>query len=330
MKMGVKMQKKFLLKKTVLLIMCTIMTILSCVDSYAEALWEQDGSFLRNMQLNGKAVAEDRNYIASSGTGSVIVYVSPENLEQLAALQNDTKIYVGYIYTDDAGVKWGAMEYENGKSGWVKMDECRLYYDSLAFEKEHGSEYRAYGGELDEYISQNGYANIAIWLYPNAQSALYKLSGTEDKNQMYISQIYMDQNGKEWAYLSAADGWIYVDSPTVTNPNEFEKASETVAVIETESTTELPATTEAATEATTEEMTATAETTTVEQSTTVVTTTAEESTTVNDINISSSKVSKTRSDSFNRGDYTMVIVVLAISGVVLAGLIINRFLSGKK
>ena len=90
-------------------------------------------------------------------------------------MEGGATVYVSFVYRDEGGQEWGyAEQYSANQSGWARMSDLTLVYDSKEFMKDHQA-------ELNENASETLEAGdtFYIWTYPESgkrDDSLYTLT----------------------------------------------------------------------------------------------------------------------------------------------------------
>lgn len=191
--------------------------LLGVVQVKADVIWEPYGNDFY-MEHSTECEYVNRSYTTNGPTGSVIVYVSPENAEQVLTLENGMKVQVSFTYTDSDGIVWGVYEnFETDETGWLPMDYMEVVYDYISFEEEFGTEITATEGTLSEECRGT---TVYFYNYPGAETCI-EFSVQEDQENLPIYRsLFVDEEGRSWGYFGYYYGvknkWICLDNPSAT------------------------------------------------------------------------------------------------------------------
>lgn len=159
-----------------------------------------------------------RQFYAAAPDGKLGIYEDPRKAEPKAYVDNGTLFTILVTFNDydiDPDLDWGC--FDTGKnSGWVKMSEMELKYDSQQFREDYAEKISAYS----EYVEFKA-DKLVLYTYP--------CSGEVKENYMLpygtytISRnpSYVDSQNRMWIYVgylnSQGDGWFCY--------NDFENAN---------------------------------------------------------------------------------------------------------
>ena len=110
--------------KRMICLLCAMIFSLSLVPAVrADVIWMPSDDFLYE-HMNECAECNEF-YITAGSDDKVIVFSSPDSDEQVVTLDNDTILFINYVYTDDHGVQWGLCDSigKDGLSGWIPMTQ---------------------------------------------------------------------------------------------------------------------------------------------------------------------------------------------------------------
>lgn len=196
------------MKKLVLLTAALLMLMLP-VTALAEGLMIVPDDDFYN-ENNVECSYCGRQYYAAAPEGELGIYKDPLAPEPTATIKNGTlfTILVTYVnYDADPGLTWGC--FDTGKnSGWVKMDEMELKYDSQQFKEDYADAISPY----PEYVEMEA-DHLVLYTYPcsgEVSDERYDLpygSYTISRNPSYV-----DSQNRTWIYVgylnSQGDGWF--------------------------------------------------------------------------------------------------------------------------
>lgn len=188
----------------------------------ADVLWEPENRFYEKHQDECEPIV--RAFYANGPEGFVTLWDAPGGSSVQAQYENGTVLEVYWKYKD-----WGCIStWEDGKStdGWVPMDQLALVYDFQCFAEEYADFITDYNGEFADYAGDAAVVNF--YEYPGAPEVkqawetgeqwevLDNLTGKSDENS-YISQIFVDEEGRTWGYVNYMYGrlnaWFCLDEP---------------------------------------------------------------------------------------------------------------------
>lgn len=196
--------------------------LLSAFSVKADLIWEPMGDAFYYEHAS-ECEYTNRTYTTNGPEGKVIVYVSPEDATEVTALENERKVHIYYIYTDEKGGVWGNCDFSDA-CGWIPMDYMEVVYDWISFEEDYGAVIENREGRLsEEYVGET----IYIWDYPGCPE------GSEYSMQYLdmpaYDSVYMDEEGRRWGkigyYYGWRDCWICLDAPTASFEELFPEGS---------------------------------------------------------------------------------------------------------
>ena len=75
-----------------------------------------------------------RHYVANTKEGYAYLYQSPDNAMTVRAYPNGEEAAITWLYTAPDGAQWGMV---GDESGWIRLADWSLVYDSREFLKDH-------------------------------------------------------------------------------------------------------------------------------------------------------------------------------------------------
>ncbi len=178
---------------------------------------------------------QPRRYIVNTEEGHAYLYVSPVSTLTVKGYPNGEQISISWLYTDKNGDEWGLISHE---TGWFRMSELTVVYDSVSFLEEHKHEMTEYvKGTYTLEASEE--MPIPMWAYPHKMRDSYFYS---DDIAAYVQTIYTDAEGVVWGYISYYMGtrnvWVCLSDPyreakteTATGEDEAPAVSEEVPTV---------------------------------------------------------------------------------------------------
>ena len=171
-----------------------------------------------------------RYYYANGSIGYVSVKVEPGSGLEVQKIMNGEQVYIRQTY-DLEGSLWGYVEieaedrsYREWTTGWIRMENLVVIYDSVSFEEDNDSRIYEYNGEFDSLYDVD---EIVIWTWPGSGEIISIFEG-EEKDRFIETIIYfregpvgvgfsgyLDKEGREWTALRtlAARSWICLSDP---------------------------------------------------------------------------------------------------------------------
>lgn len=208
--------------------MTLAMLLALSAPAYADVMWEPNSNYFYDTHRD-QCEYENRGYYANGKEGFITLWDAPDGGMVRAQFQNGEQMWVYYIYRD----RWALTAFwTDGKetSGWVPLADLSLVYDFISFQEEYADQIRPYNGEFADYAGD--VAEVNFYSYPGSKGismtwetggswhVLDNLTGTAE-NDSYISQIFVDENGRTWGYVSYMYGrlnaWFCLDEPDGTD-----------------------------------------------------------------------------------------------------------------
>ena len=188
-------------------LLCLLLPLFAApLQTKADVIFEPENQFY--VSHADKCQYHNRSYTPSETED---YYQAPGDPLASGTLTSEDKVLVSWLYRDSTGQDWGFFEqYSPDRSGWLRMEQMELVYDSEAFIDDHWE-------ELDRETSETLSAGTAaaFWSYPGAsQSRTGYDSLPED---LEVSALYTDSDGHLWGYCpyyyGDRDFWVCLTDP---------------------------------------------------------------------------------------------------------------------
>ncbi len=215
----------------------SIMLLSVSVPAFADVIvepWEDD---FYNEHKDECVYNNNRMYIVNTDKGYAYLYVSPKSSVSIKGYSNGDQVSISWLYTDASGEEWGVLSYG---SGWFRMSDLTLIYDSYEFIADHGD-------EMEDYISgsysipTSDEKPVVMWKYPGCKTEYFFDYGEDVAD--HVGQIYRDADGVEWGHISYYYGsrsvWVCLSDPYADRADDM-KESESLKAEPVESE-EIPA-----------------------------------------------------------------------------------------
>ncbi len=195
---------------TVSVLVC-IMLVSLILPAFADVIVEPADSFY-TLHRDECVYNNYRTYIVNTNEGHAYLYVSPDSAITVEGYSNGEKVGISWLYTDKKGEVWGVLSH---KSGWFRMSDLSVVYDSFSFSEEHS-------GEMQKYIAGSYTVEateekpVIMWKYPGNR---YELPTAFRGGNIaeYVSQTYTDAEGNVWGYIVYYMGhkniWVCLSDP---------------------------------------------------------------------------------------------------------------------
>jgi len=191
--------------------------------------------------IRNKTVDVNKQFIVNSSTGYVVPKEKPGSHKgvtvehsykfELFSITDENEfmflngdiITIEYAYRH-GGSYWGITKPSHTfqPSGWIPMDELRVYYDNVDFMTEHKNELHRYTGGFDELSETEAFY---LWQWPGSDMEKIKYDSTVFDSDTYRgADTYLDNEGREWVYIiifgevignnrRTTAGWICLSDP---------------------------------------------------------------------------------------------------------------------
>ena len=202
------------MKRCLSVLLAALLLLALSATALADVVFEPNDSFYERHR--GECSYENRSYYTNGADGFVLIYSSPVGSAQ-RSLPNGTLIRVYYTY-DDA---WGQTEFladagdgsSERVSGWVRMSDMTVDYDSRAFWAEHSGEFIT----KEATVTPRADAVIYGYKYPGSGIVAGEISGSWARDELYFNTVFTDPAGREWGevgyYYGRRDFWVCLDDP---------------------------------------------------------------------------------------------------------------------
>ena len=200
----------------------------------ADVIWEPDDPFYTEKCMGeagrNEFVLNERNYFTNGKLGYLYVTDDPEKETIADALENGVRVFVSFTYVNGEGEEWGVIQYERGedgqispsyrygeddsvKTGWSRMEELSLIYDSEEFKKDHQGEIKNNDGTVEIQLEPG--EELQYWSYPGSGNII---GNAPDGDKPAIAEIYTDEDGEQWGYVNyhygIRDVWVCITRPS--------------------------------------------------------------------------------------------------------------------
>lgn len=200
----------------------------------ADVIWEPNDPFYTAKYMEEVSRDEfalnNRTYFTNGKLGYIYVTDDPEKETIVDALENGIRVFVSFTYVNSEGEEWGVIQYERGedgqiapsyryaeddsvKTGWIRMEELSLIYDSEEFKKDHEGEIRDNDGTAEIRLEPG--EELQYWSYPGSGTII---ESTPDTDKLTIEQVYTDEDGEQWGYVNyyygIRDVWVCITRPS--------------------------------------------------------------------------------------------------------------------
>ena len=159
------------MKKFIITLMTVCFLLMPSFVAYADVIVEPENNFYTRHR--NQIIYLGRSFSANGEDGFVSVKKEPGSKNEISKLQNGEVVYIQYSCLYD-GEFWGILTYvgtpNDGKTGWIKLDEMLVLYDYVAFEEEHFDEIYPYNGDYAEIKETR---SAIAWPWPGADAPLW-------------------------------------------------------------------------------------------------------------------------------------------------------------
>ena len=208
-------------RSTVLIIL--VIFLMLPITARADVLFVPNNSFYE--RHSSECTYLNRYFYTNSKDGFVIIKKEPGSKTETAAIENGETVNIIFTYNHN-GELWGVTEiYTPGKNsserpnGWIPMNQLLLKYDYISFEEDHRDEIYDYTGD-DEALTNA--PELVLWSWPGSGSVSHTMQGPLSSSgyggPLDFPYAYMDEEGREWGYLSYWYGirnlWVCISDPS--------------------------------------------------------------------------------------------------------------------
>ena len=174
--------------------------------------WEHQDELIRLERSLFVINGPDGYVIAREEPGSTKDTIKSDwdGFEVTVSLDNGTLVYMDSVYVLK-GEYWGVMQTGHHVyiPGWILMDDLLMYYDYKDFAEQYKGELYEFTGSIDKLQKVD---EFCLWQWPGSDRAriLYvvdEYSDLDDKAAIRTGQAYMDDNDREWVYITIWDGF---------------------------------------------------------------------------------------------------------------------------
>ncbi len=197
-------------KKLLTLLMALLMLTVLALPVAADVIYEPQDSFYAEHH-NECTYNGYRRYLTNSEAGYVYLYQNPKSKVTVASYPNGETVSISWLYTAENGEVWGII---HDDSGWVKMSELSVIYDSESFLEDHKDECRPYT-EGTFTIDASEENPVIIWAYPGGEKEDFTFTWPEFIQS--VQMTYSDDAENVWGYIGYARGirdvWVCLNAP---------------------------------------------------------------------------------------------------------------------
>ncbi len=199
------------IKKAVLFLLMLSALLTVCLPVSADVIIEPVDDFFK---LHEKECTYNNNrmYIVNTEAGHAYLYTAPLSGVTLGGFSNGEQVMISWTWTDASGALWGIRARD---SGWFRMDDLTVIYDSFSFVADHEAELTSFEkGSVT--IEADRSKPVLIWKYPGHRTGSMGEFVSGDVTDG-VSKVYTDKKGNEWGYISYYYGsrnvWISLTDP---------------------------------------------------------------------------------------------------------------------
>ena len=193
--------------------LCLLAVCLLTVPAMADLIWEPDDDFYSSHRDQCDYLG--RSYYVNGPQGGTALWRKEPGGGHVRVLENGTRLYISFTYTDQAGTVWGVTEYGGG-TGWVDMEDLLLIYDNQSFTEEHEAEFSPYDDSFRELCTSED-RRVIIWTYPGSGEINCDFDAlSQDYSALQPDVTWTDGEGRVWGrigYYMAARGWVCLSDP---------------------------------------------------------------------------------------------------------------------
>lgn len=202
---------KHVCKRLLLLAMVCLMLTALTLPAAADIIYEPGNLFYVTHSKDCEYLRV-RHYLANSEAGYAYLYQSPDNTMTVRAYPNGEQAAITWLYTAPDGAQWGLI---NDESGWIRLSDWSLVYDSREFLKDNEDKCPPYEEGSFAPIEGSNASPILTWTYPGGELRERKL--TDGEITYFVSKTYTDEGGTVWGYIGyrygERDFWVCLTAP---------------------------------------------------------------------------------------------------------------------
>lgn len=214
--------KKNKIVATLLLVCLT--AVMLCGAAFGDVIAEPNDDFYS--QHSEECTYVGREYYANGPTGYLEVFKQPGG-SSLGFANNGEDFLVEFTYLEGS-TQWGIISFElddgriesgdygGSQTGWVKMSEMTVKYDSQEFIKDNGDKIKAAGTET---VDLTGIYNrkIIFWEFPHSGEDYSDDSVITEADGIEFDSYYTDEEGLVWGhcgyFYGFRDFWVCISDP---------------------------------------------------------------------------------------------------------------------
>lgn len=210
-----------------LMLLC--LAALLCGTALADVIVEPNDDFYSSHRDD--CVYNGREYFSNGPTGYLDVYDRPGGtLVGRSANREGFRVQFNYL---EGTTQWGVVnyEYDNGviessddwdaATGWVKMSDMTIKYDSKEFQKDHAAEILTDTDTQTVDLSGLYGKEIVFWTYPHSGEDMDDDVVLSEDYGIEFDSYYVDAEGLNWGhcgyYMGLKDFWVCISDPTNEN-----------------------------------------------------------------------------------------------------------------
>jgi len=206
------MIKRFLVILIVILLLAPPVLVSADVVIGNDFEWEHKDELIRLERSLFIVNGPDGYVIAREEPGSTKDTIKSDwdGIEATVSFDNGAIVYMSSVYVYK-GEYWGVMQTGHHVyiPGWILMDDLLMYYDYRDFAEQYKVDLYDFTGSIDKMRTVD---EFYIWQWPGSdrERILYTVdeySDLDKKAAIRTGQAYMDDNDREWVYVTIWDGF---------------------------------------------------------------------------------------------------------------------------
>lgn len=205
----------------ILFVWISILIACGKANVFADVIVEPQDNFYEEHREECEYIS--RTYIVNSKEGYVYLFVSPESKKVLGSIENNTEVFIQFIYEGENEVTWGVVmdtslfKESRAKTAWINLSDCYVKYDQISFLEDHEEEL------VQEEISfdfSNSSKEVILWTYPQSGEIAGRIDPTSEyaqSSERTYDNYYLDSNNEKWIqinYYMGQKGWVCVTDPS--------------------------------------------------------------------------------------------------------------------
>ncbi len=199
------------MKRCMTLLLILVLALGLGMNALADVIFEPEDAFLQ--KHIDECSYENRVYVVTVDGEAADIFEDPKG-KPIARLPAGVEYLISWIWPEDGG--WGLLDFKNWKgeirSGWIRLRDLTVKYDSMSFAQEHASEFLY--PEEPVHFEPEDCSLARFWPYPGADAPT---GFAESPTELQFNTLYEDPEGRRWGFVSYYYGhrnfWVCLTEP---------------------------------------------------------------------------------------------------------------------